>query len=149
MFFWLSRFCGEDAIGLGVTDQPAAPPEWIYKRDGRLDPFDADRLCRSLFAATERLGRPDAFTARELTDGVLHFLADETENRIATTAQVAETVVKVVRELGHPAVAQAYAAGAGQKTKHAAPPRPIAGRALCRGRGHRPAGSRNAGPRRP
>jgi hypothetical protein len=106
-----------------VTDQSPPPPEWIYKRDGRLDPFDADRLCRSLFAATERLGRPDAFTARELTDGVLHFLAGETENRVATTAQVAETVVKVVRELGHPALAQAYAAGAGQKTKVAIVPR--------------------------
>lgn len=109
-----------------MTDQPAPPPEWIYKRDGRLDPFDADRLCRSLFAATERLGRPDAFTARELTDGVLHFLADEADNRIATTAQVAETVVKVVRELGHPALAQAYAAGAQQKTKATVPPRTIA-----------------------
>jgi hypothetical protein len=102
------------------------PPEWIYKRDGRLDPFDADRLCRSLFAATERLGRADPFTARELTDGVLHFLAEETENRVATTAQVAETVVKVVRELGHPALAQAYATGAMHKTKGVVPSRVIA-----------------------
>lgn len=105
-----------------MNDPSPPPPEWIYKRDGRLEPFDADRLCRSLFAATERLGQPDAFTARELTDGVLHFLAAETEGRIATTAHVAETVVKVVRELGHPALAQAFARGAQDKVKLAAIP---------------------------
>lgn len=90
-------------------DHPLPPPAWISKRDGRLEPFDADKISRSLFAATETLGRPNAFLARELTDGVLHFLKAEFENAIPTTAQVTELVAKVVRELGQPALAQAYA----------------------------------------
>jgi hypothetical protein len=97
-----------------VTDPSASPaaPAWIHKRDGRLVPFEADKISRALFAAGESLGRPDAFLARELTDGVLHFLTVESEGAVPTTAQVAELTVKVVRELGQPALAQKFADGA-------------------------------------
>jgi hypothetical protein len=97
-----------------VTDPSLSPaaPAWIHKRDGRLVPFEADKISRALFAAGESLGRPDAFLARELTDGVLHFLTVESEGAVPTTAQVAELTVKVVRELGQPALAQAFADGA-------------------------------------
>jgi hypothetical protein len=84
-------------------------PAWIYKRDGRLVPFEADKISQSIFAASESLNRPDAFTARELTDGVLHFLTMELGDATPSTTQVAELVVKVVRELGQSAIAQAYA----------------------------------------
>lgn len=80
----------------------------ITKRDGRQVPFDPDEISKDLFAVLESLGRADAFLARELTDGILHFLAGEVEAEPPTTALVAETVVKVVRELGQPAVAQAF-----------------------------------------
>jgi hypothetical protein len=86
-----------------------SPPAWVSKRDGRLVPFEADRISRALFAAGESLGRPDAFLARELADGVVHFLAQESSGQTSTTEQIAEVVVKVVRELGHPALAAAFA----------------------------------------
>ncbi|HVS35179.1 MAG TPA: ATP cone domain-containing protein [Gemmataceae bacterium] len=85
------------------------PPAWVQKRGGRLEPFDADKISRALFAASESLGRPDAFLARELTDGVVHFLTQETDDGAPTTMQIGELVVKVVRELGQPAVAAAFA----------------------------------------
>jgi hypothetical protein len=101
-----------------VNDAPLPqPPAWVSKRDGRLVPFEADRISRSLFAATETLGRPDAFLARELADGVVHFLAADGEDTPPTTAQIAETVVKVVRELGQPALAEAYAARASHRRR--------------------------------
>src|SRR5436309_2033507 len=34
-----------------------APPAWVRKRDGRLAPFEADKISRALFAATEAPGR--------------------------------------------------------------------------------------------
>lgn len=86
----------------------ALPPERVTKRDGRVVPFDADKISRALFAATESLGRPDAFLARELTDGVVHFLADENDGRVPTTERIAERVAQVVRELGQPALAEAF-----------------------------------------
>jgi hypothetical protein len=88
---------------------PLGPPAWVRKHDGRLVPFEADKISRALFAATETLGRPDAFLARELADAVVHFLAIEEEGRTATSAAIAELVVKVVRELGQPPLAEAFA----------------------------------------
>jgi hypothetical protein len=103
------------------------PPAWVHKRDGRLVPFEADKISRSLFAATEELGRPDAFLARELTDGVLHFLSSDDEGRPPTTGDIAELVAKVVRELGQPALARAYAdfARSGKNAASAGRPRAI------------------------
>lgn len=97
-----------------------AQPAWVYKRDGRLAPFDPDKISRALFAASRSLGRPDAFLARELSDGVLHFLAAEGDAGIPTTAHVAELVTKVVRELGQPGLAQAFSEGTGTAAPDAA-----------------------------
>jgi ATP cone domain len=83
-------------------------PELVRRPDGRNEPFEPERIARGLFAAGERMGRADAFLARELTDSVLHFLATEGAGPVTTPAQVAEVVGKVVRELGHPALAIAY-----------------------------------------
>jgi hypothetical protein len=113
---------------MNATPLPA-PPEQVYKRDGQLVPFDADKISRSLFAATESLGRPDAFLARELADGVVHFLCEEGDAAPPTTEQIAELVVKVVRELGQPVLAEAYAAGRRQRKQtpvtSVAPPREV------------------------
>src|SRR5262245_54204545 len=68
-------------------------PAWVSRRAGRLEPFEPDRICRGLFAALADLGRPDAFLARELTDGVLHFLAGEFDAPPAA-AELAEFVAK-------------------------------------------------------
>ena len=98
------------------------PPAWVRKRDGRLEPFEADKISRALFAASDSLGRPDAFLARELTDGVVHFLGEEADDGAPTTDQIAELVAKVVRELGQPALAAAYADhGAGHERSRPAP----------------------------
>jgi hypothetical protein len=86
----------------------AALPNWVAKRDGRLAPFDGDKICRALFAAGERLGRRNPFLARELTDGVLHFLAADGTDDPLPTDQLAEVITKVVRELGHPSLALTY-----------------------------------------
>ena len=93
-----------------VADEPSFQlPCFVYKRDGRLVAFEADKISQSLYAATEDLGQPSAFLARELTDGVLHFLAAEVGAEHPTTLQIAELVAKVVGELGQPALAQMYA----------------------------------------
>jgi hypothetical protein len=98
----------KDAIVVAETPSSGLPLQ-VTKRDGRVVPFEADKISQALYAATEDLRRPSAFLARELTDGVLHFLKAELGPEQPTTGQIAELIVKVVRELGHPALAQAYA----------------------------------------
>ncbi|MCE9533928.1 MAG: hypothetical protein K8T89_22810, partial [Planctomycetes bacterium] len=83
-------------------------PSLIIQRDGRSAPFEPEKLSRSLFAATEALRAPDPFLARELTDGVLHFLEVDSAHLPPTADELIELVVKVVRELGHPALAKVY-----------------------------------------
>jgi len=83
-------------------------PDGVRGPDGRTEPFEPERIARSLFAAAGRIGRADAFLARELTEGVLHFLTADAVGAVPTPKQVVEVVVKVVRELGQPALANAY-----------------------------------------
>src|SRR5262249_35316558 len=91
-------------------------PTWVRKRDGTIVAFEPDKISRALFAVSESLGRPGAFLARELTDGVVHFLAAELDDTTPSTHQIAEIIVKVVRELGQPGIAQAFADGACVRT---------------------------------
>jgi hypothetical protein len=90
--------------------EPTTPtgPSGVRQRDGQVEPFDADRICGTLFTVLEGLSRPDAFLARELTDGVVHFLTDEYDGATLTVEEVREHVIKVVRELRHPNLARAY-----------------------------------------
>src|SRR5271167_4077029 len=92
-----------------VSDEIAHLPTWVRRRDGSQVPFEADRICQSLFAAAETLGPPSAFLIRELTDVVLHFLAQDVFTGIPTTVQIAEEVAKIVREVGQPALGRRYA----------------------------------------
>ena len=91
-----------------MSDETSNNPEWVRLRDGSQVPFDADRIARSLFTASNSLGEPNAFLARELTDAVVHFLAQDGE-AISTAAHIAEQIEKAVRELGHPRLARRYA----------------------------------------
>lgn len=86
----------------------ATPPTFVRTPDGRLEPFDAGRIARSLFVSGEAIGKRDPFLCRELADGVVHFLSAACEGGVVTAAQVAEETAKVVRELGHPDLALAY-----------------------------------------
>jgi hypothetical protein len=101
-------------------------PTWVLKRDGRQEAFEADKISQALFAATEALGAPNAFLARELTDGALHFLAQEASDHALPTTQIADLVEKVVRELGQPAVAQAFAQAFAHRAHPARAARPQA-----------------------
>ncbi|HEY8503136.1 MAG TPA: ATP cone domain-containing protein, partial [Gemmataceae bacterium] len=130
---------------------PPTLPAWVTEADGRLVPFEPEQVVRALFAAGERLGRPDVFLARELTDGALLFLAENLDESPPAAREVAELVAKVVRELGHPALARAYlevAAGGDPPGERAATSlSPAAGLPewLCGGRGPEAVRDRAAG----
>ncbi|MCI0376312.1 MAG: hypothetical protein L0215_01765 [Gemmataceae bacterium] len=96
-------------------------PQFVLKRDGRRVPFEPHKISQALYAVTEELGLPNAFLASELADGVLHFLPSEIDGVQLSTAHIAELIVKVVRELGHPDVANAF--GARQERRAAHDPR--------------------------
>lgn len=75
-------------------------------QDGRVVEFDADRVAHCLFELTETRGQPDAFLARELTDGLVYLLSTESDEEIPTAGELADLIEKYVRELGRPIFAQ-------------------------------------------
>jgi hypothetical protein len=83
-------------------------PSRVLKYDGRLEPFDGDEISRDVYAATEFLGRPNPYLARQLADGVLHFLAADGLADPTPIGDVIDATVKVIRELGHPLLARAF-----------------------------------------
>jgi hypothetical protein len=106
-----------------MSSLPApVPPTWVRKRDGRLVPFEADKISRALFAAAETAGRADVFLARELADVVTHFLSDEATGDATTTEQISEIVTKVLRELAQYALAAAFEDHARRKASHRTEP---------------------------
>jgi hypothetical protein len=109
-----------DANGVGPSHSTNALPAWVVKRSGRLEPFEPDKICGSIFAAAESAGLADAFLARELTDGVLHFLRADPPSPL-TTADLAELIAKVVRELGQPLIARQYVRFAQERQRQALP----------------------------
>jgi hypothetical protein len=76
-------------------------PHWVVAQNGRIEPFDGERIAERIFAATERLGRPNPLLSRELTASVLHFLGSENHSHQISKKELLELIVKFVRELGH------------------------------------------------
>ncbi len=71
--------------------------------------FEPDVICRAIFEATQKLGSPDAFLAREITDSVLPFIGPQLSDDIPTTDALADIISKTIRELGHPILARRFA----------------------------------------
>lgn len=83
-------------------------PRQVRKRGGRVESFAREKIHGALFAALASLGTSDAFFASELTDSVLHFLRHDEPPDPVPTAHIAETLIKVMRELGQAQLAYRF-----------------------------------------
>lgn len=70
---------------------------------------DGDRIAQAIFAATAALGQPDAFLARELAEGVVHFL-DRSANDLRPS-ELRDAITTVIRALGQPRIADRLVLG--------------------------------------
>ena len=74
-------------------------PAFVRQDDGRLEPFDPDRLYRRLFAAAESAGYADPLAAREVTDAVLYFIGLENDGLVLSFIELKSRVETVLREM--------------------------------------------------
>ncbi len=80
----------------------------IYKRDGRLVPFDAEKIAAAIFKAAVAVGGSDYETAQRLATQVVEQLRALPGDDYPTVEQVQDVVEKVLVENGHAKTAKAY-----------------------------------------
>lgn len=92
-----------------LLDPPPDAIQFVRKRDGTVEGFDAAKLVASIYNARQQEDAENAaFHAQELAQAVLHFLVAEFAGQIPRTQDIFETVVKVLREIGHGPTAAIY-----------------------------------------
>jgi|LSQX01.3.fsa_nt_gb ribonucleoside-triphosphate reductase len=76
----------------------------IRKRDGRIVPFDPERIAVAIHKASVAVGTGDLYMARRLTIKVLRELPDG----VPEVEQIQDMVEKILMENGYSAIAKAY-----------------------------------------
>ncbi|MCL6613076.1 MAG: anaerobic ribonucleoside-triphosphate reductase [Firmicutes bacterium] len=95
-----------------LTLQPVQPLDRIFKsirkRDGRIVPFDREKIAAAIFKAARAVGGEDRQLAEELSEAVVKFLAARKGSGIPSVEEVQDAVEKVLIETGHAKTAKAY-----------------------------------------
>ncbi|NLG31913.1 MAG: ribonucleoside triphosphate reductase [Syntrophomonadaceae bacterium] len=80
----------------------------IKKRDGRIVPFEKDKITKAIWKAAQAVGGKDYQTAVELTEKVVEIAQYVNEDEIATVEGIQDLVEKVLVKNGHYKTAKAY-----------------------------------------
>jgi uridine kinase len=83
--------------------------EWIVKRDGRVVPFDREKITFAVLQAAIAVGGRDRVTAERVTDDVIRMLEERNRrDSYPTVEEVQDLVEKALIERGHARTAKAY-----------------------------------------
>jgi ribonucleoside-triphosphate reductase len=80
----------------------------IQKRDGRVVPFESEKITAAIFKAAQAVDGHDLETARQLTDAVIAYLKEVKKVALPTVEEVQDAVETVLIEAGHARTAKAY-----------------------------------------
>jgi len=80
----------------------------IKKRDGRIVPFETDKIAQAIFKAARAVGGKDYNAAKELADKVIEIAQYVDDDEIATVEGIQDLVEKVLVKNGHYKTAKAY-----------------------------------------
>jgi ribonucleoside-triphosphate reductase len=83
--------------------------KYVRKRDGRLEPFDQERITNAIWRAAKAVGGKDRELAKRLSDQVVEELKKRFgEDGVPTVEDIQDVVEKVLIENGHAKTAKAY-----------------------------------------
>jgi len=81
----------------------------VRKRDGRLEPFDQERITNAVWKAAKAVGGKDREQAKRLSDQVVVELKKRFgEDGVPTVEEIQDIVEKTLIEKGHARTAKAY-----------------------------------------
>ena len=83
--------------------------KYVRKRDGRLEPFNQERITNAIWKAAKAVGGRDRELAKRLSDQVVEELKRRFgEEGVPTVEEIQDVVEKVLIENGHAKTAKAY-----------------------------------------
>ncbi|MEM2464183.1 MAG: ribonucleoside triphosphate reductase [Candidatus Bathyarchaeia archaeon] len=83
--------------------------KYVRKRDGRLEPFDQERITNAIWRAAKAVGGKDKELARRLSDKVVEELKRRFgEDGVPTVEEIQDVIEKVLIENGHAKTAKAF-----------------------------------------
>lgn len=80
----------------------------VKKRNGRMAPFDKNRIENAIFKAAKAVGGEDRLLAEELSNVTTLFLRNKYGKETPSIEEIQDTVEKVLMETGHAKTAKAY-----------------------------------------
>ena len=89
----------------------------IVKRDGRMAPFEIDKITNAIFGAAQASGGQDHDMAQELAEQVEKTLEETAGTETPTVEQVQDTVEKVLIVSGHARTANKYILYRNERTR--------------------------------
>jgi ribonucleoside-triphosphate reductase len=83
--------------------------KFVRKRDGRLEPFDQERITNAVWKAAKAMGGKDREQAKRISDQVVAELKNRFgEDGVPTVEEIQDIVEKMLIENGHARTAKAY-----------------------------------------
>ncbi|HBG5346810.1 TPA: anaerobic ribonucleoside triphosphate reductase [Clostridioides difficile] len=87
--------------------------EFVKKRDGRVIPFNEDRITRAIFLAATNVAEregivPDYKLSEQLTQEVIKFLNHKYPESVPSVEDIQDSVVKILIETGHAKTSEEY-----------------------------------------
>ncbi|MCJ7422887.1 ribonucleoside triphosphate reductase [Candidatus Bathyarchaeota archaeon] len=83
--------------------------KFVRKREGRLEPFDQERITKAIWKAAKAVGGKDREQAERLSDQVMAELNRRfSEDGVPTVEEIQDVVEKMLIENGHTRTAKAY-----------------------------------------
>jgi ribonucleoside-triphosphate reductase len=83
--------------------------KYVRKRDGRLEPFDQERITKAIWKAAKAVGGKDREQAKKISDQVVAELKRRFgEDGVPTVEEIQDIVEKMLIENGHARTAKAY-----------------------------------------
>ncbi|MEM2974287.1 MAG: ribonucleoside triphosphate reductase [Candidatus Micrarchaeia archaeon] len=80
----------------------------VRKRDGRIVPFEREKISTAIFKAASSVGGKDRALAEKLTERVIEAVETKYAGKIPTVEEIQDIVEKVLVEGGHYKTAKAY-----------------------------------------
>lgn len=89
----------------------------IIKRDGRIVPFDSEKVANAIFSAAKSLNGKDYEMSKALASDVVHYLENFERNFCPTVEHVQDVVERVLIKNGHARTAKEYILHRAERTR--------------------------------